>query len=48
MSVKLNCPECGARVPVPDHLVGKRIYCDACGTRVEVDDRTHDPPRAYR
>jgi dienelactone hydrolase len=51
MSVKLNCPECGARVPVPDHLVGKRIYCDACGTRVEVDDRTHDryqgdsPPR---
>jgi dienelactone hydrolase len=51
MPVKLNCPECGARIPVPCHLVGRQIYCEACGTRVDADDLAHDryhretPPR---
>jgi hypothetical protein len=31
----VNCPSCGEKGNIPDHLLGKKIRCQKCGTSFE-------------
>jgi formylglycine-generating enzyme required for sulfatase activity len=45
MGVTLKCPECGAKLSVPDKVSGKGIICPLCATRLRVADIGRDDSR---
>jgi DNA-directed RNA polymerase subunit M/transcription elongation factor TFIIS len=49
MSMSINCPECNARMVVPDEVLGKKIRCKKCDavvkTKAPVEDEVDDEPR---
>jgi hypothetical protein len=45
----ISCPDCGRKLRVPDHLLGKRVKCPGCGTMFTGrarDAGTEDTPKS--
>lgn len=45
MTISIRCPECGKRLKVKEHVLGKQIKCPACGKSIQAPAAEDDEPQ---
>ena len=46
--IRLICPECGAKLCIPDDAVGKQVKCSSCGGKIQIPFGAPPEPETNR